>query len=223
MNDLFLTLAQAPGRAHLLRPPAGAARRHPQRHPAGAPQGQARQPVQRVGRDRVRERGRLAARRRGPGRRDDHRDGVDDPARLRAGLGVAACASALSEAAHHVSPPQRVRRPAGATTLDADGDRGPRAGVRGRHRAGPAPGRGRRPRRAPVPAPRPARGEVLGVQAGARGGRRGAGMPGRQRLRRGFRAAAAATARRRSTRSGRARATSPRWTCCARSPASPTP
>ena len=50
--------------------------------------------------------------------------------------------------------------------------------------------------------------------AAARG--RGARVPGRQRLRRGVGHAAAATATRRSTRSGRARATWRRWTCCAR-------
>jgi hypothetical protein len=93
----------------------------------------------------------------------------------------------------------------------------------GRHRAGDPPGRRGRPRRAPVPAPRPPRGEVPGVQAGARGGRRGAGMPGRQRLRRGFRAAAPLPRGAAQLDLGGLRATSPRWTCCARSPASPMP
>ena len=41
-------------------------------------------------------------------------------------------------------------------------------------------------------------------------------MPGRQRLRRGVASCRGSTARRRSTRSGRARATSSAWMCCAR-------
>ena len=51
-------------------------------------------------------------------------------------------------------------------------------------------------------------------------GRRGAGVPGRQRLRRGVAACRGSTARRRSTPSGRARATSTRSTCCGRCAAS---
>ena len=48
MNDLFLVLAQAPGGPVLLPGPARPARRQPQHLPHPAPQGQARQPLQRV-------------------------------------------------------------------------------------------------------------------------------------------------------------------------------
>ena len=51
--------------------------------------------------------------------------------------------------------------------------------------------------------------------------RRGAGMPRRQRLRRGIDRCPGSTARLRSTPSGRARATSSAWTCCAPCDASP--
>ena len=87
MNDVFLVLAQAAGGRDLLRGAAGAARRHPQparRRPA---QGQARQPLQRLVRARVRRHRRAAARRRGPRRPHHHRDGRRHPARLRARLG----------------------------------------------------------------------------------------------------------------------------------------
>ena len=76
-------------RAHLLPGAAGARRRQPQ--PAGrrTPQGQAGQPLQRVLGARVPRHLGAAARRRGPGRAHDHRDGRRDPAGLRARLGVA--------------------------------------------------------------------------------------------------------------------------------------
>ena len=87
MSDLFLVLAQlARGRLLLPRPP-GAARRHAQRVPAAAAQGQAGRPVQRLQRGRVRRDDRLAGRRARPRRAGDHRDGQHDPAGLRAGLG----------------------------------------------------------------------------------------------------------------------------------------
>ena len=79
----------------------------------------------------------------------------------------------------------------------------------------------RRSARGRVRANRDRAGEVLGLQADAGPGRRGARVPGRQRLRRGERPAAALSARRRSTRSGKARATSTRSTCCARWRSSP--
>ena len=65
MCDLFLVLAQVAGqRADLLPGAAGAAGRQPQRLPPAAAEGQARQPVQRVLRGRVRGHRRLAGRRR---------------------------------------------------------------------------------------------------------------------------------------------------------------
>ena len=71
------------GRAVLLPGAAGAARRRTQRDALPPPQGQARQQVQRLVRDRVRRRDRLAGRRGGPRRPDHRRDGQHDPARLR--------------------------------------------------------------------------------------------------------------------------------------------
>ena len=74
-----------PGRRrHLLLPlPALDPRRRAQPLPPPAAQGQARQPLQRLQRDRVRRRLGLAGRRGGRRRADDHRDGQPHPARLR--------------------------------------------------------------------------------------------------------------------------------------------
>ena len=85
MCDVFLVLAQAPGGLSLLLPAANAARRQPQPDVPAAPQGQARQPRQRLQRGRVRRRHRLAGRRGGPRRADHHRDGQPHPAGLHAG------------------------------------------------------------------------------------------------------------------------------------------
>ena len=74
-----------PGRAVVLpRPPLAARRRAQHRVPDPAAEGQARQPVQRVERDRAGRGRRLAGRRGGPGRPHDHRHGHPHPARLRA-------------------------------------------------------------------------------------------------------------------------------------------
>ena len=72
--------------AVVLRRPARAARRDPQPVRRRTSEGQARQPVQRLLRDRARRHARAAARRRGAWRAHDHRDGRGDPARLRARL-----------------------------------------------------------------------------------------------------------------------------------------
>ena len=92
-------------------------------------------------------------------------------------------------------PPFGVRRPARRQAADAERDRRPGRGVRGGHRAGDAAGlRGRqpdRPARGGAAPDRAAAREVLGLQAHPDDGRRGAGVPGRQRLRRGVRHAAA--------------------------------
>ena len=77
------------GRCHLLRGAAGAAGRHPQPDRRRPPQGQARQPLQRLLRARARRHLGAAPGRRGPRGPDDHRDGGRDPPGLRAGLGVA--------------------------------------------------------------------------------------------------------------------------------------
>ena len=74
-------------RADLLPAAPGAAGRHPQRDRPATAEGQARQPVERLGRDRVRQRHRLADRRRGTRRANHSRDGDDDAAGLRARLG----------------------------------------------------------------------------------------------------------------------------------------
>ena len=74
------------GRGDLLRGAAGARRRDAQPARRRTPQGQARQPVQRVVGAGVRRHARAPARRRGPRRPHDHRDGRGDPARLRARL-----------------------------------------------------------------------------------------------------------------------------------------
>ena len=72
-------------RPDLLPAPPRAAGRRAQRPADRAAQGQARQPVQRLRRDRARRRAGLAGRRGRPGRRHDHRDGQRDQARLRGG------------------------------------------------------------------------------------------------------------------------------------------
>ena len=134
----------------------------------------------------------------------------------------AAVAQATWHAAHRHAFGKRARRPA------ADGQRARRPGDRGRggDRARAAPGARLRPgRRGPAEAHIKRLGTAIGKYyvckrapeprlRGARGLRR-------RRLRRGVRACRASTARRRCARSGRARATSWRSTCCARWRASP--
>ncbi len=74
------------GRAHLLPDAALPARRHRQRAALPAPQGQARQPLQRLLRGRVPGGARLAHRRGGARRAHHHRDGDVHAARLRGWL-----------------------------------------------------------------------------------------------------------------------------------------
>ena len=98
-------------------------------------------------------------------------------------------------------PPASIRHRAGRPAADAECRRRPRHRGGGRPRDRAAPGTRSRPRR------RPARGrttpdratarQVLGLQADAVGRRRGAGVPGRQRLRRGLRACRCCSASRR--------------------------
>ncbi len=83
MCDAFLVLAQTDV-GHLLLPDAALdARRRAQRLPHPAPQGQARQPLQRLQRGRVPRRLGADGRRGGARRADDHRDGQPHPPRLR--------------------------------------------------------------------------------------------------------------------------------------------
>ena len=96
-------------RRHLLRGAAGAARRHPQPARRRPPQGQARQPLQRVVGAGVRRHRRAPARRRGPRRAHHHRDGRRHPARLRARLDVADAARAQRGVVARRAP-LRVRR-----------------------------------------------------------------------------------------------------------------
>ena len=185
-----------PGRAELLPGAAGAARRHPQPVPPAAAQGQARQQVQRLGRGRVRRRLGPLVGRAGPRGAHHHRDGQHDPAGLRVDGGRRHAAQRRQRRAPR-HPPSGVRpradRPAG------HGQRAGRPGrrVRGRHHPGAAPGRGRRPRRPRrrgrdrAPPRRSGRQQVLALQAAGPAHRRGAGVPGRQRLRRGERHASA--------------------------------
>ncbi len=78
-----------------------------------------------------------------------------------------------------------------------------------------------RPARGGAAADRAAAGEVLGLQAHPDDGGRGAGVPGRQRLRRGVGDAAAVPRVAAELDLGGLRATSTRSTCCARCRASP--
>ena len=210
--------------AHLLRRAAGAARRLAQHVPHPAAQGQARQPVERVGRDRARRDLGAPARRRGPRRRDDHRDGVDDPPRLRARLR---------------GPDARGRR-AGHPPRARTGRRSARCSPTSRScgRCWPTSRSSRRRRRCSAMrlaaafddagegelrrALPPARVAVAstGSASGHRrwSARRWSAWAATGTSRRA--GCRGSTARRRSTRSGRARATSTRSTCCARWPAS---
>ena len=150
------------GRADLLPAPPGAARRRAQRPAAGAAEGQAGQPVQRLGRDRVRRRDRLADRRGGPGGGHHPADGHHDPGRLRAGVrradaGRAVRGGVLRRAPVGLRPPagraagddRRAGR-SGGGILGVDADRAatglagrPHGRRRGWHR-GRQRGRGRR-------------------------------------------------------------------------------
>ena len=181
-----------PGGADLLPAPPGAARRHPQRHAPAAAQGQAGQPVQRLRR-------RSSTTARSPGR---------SASRAAAWPTIIEMVSAtrldcvLGSAAR--DPPRRASRP--CTTPATGGRSGPELAAQplmaavladltleseaattlamrlaGRGR----PGRARRRGRGRAAAAGAARGQVLGVQARPGRRRRGAGVPGRQRLRGG--------------------------------------
>ena len=84
MCDAFLVLAQADGGISCFLFPRWTPGRRAQPLPPAAAQGQARQPLQRLQRGRVRRRLGLAGRRGGRRGADDHRDGQPHPPRLRA-------------------------------------------------------------------------------------------------------------------------------------------
>ena len=121
-------------------------------------------------------------------------------------------------------PPGGVRQAAGRAAADAERARRPRRSSRRRRRSramrlartfDEADGR-RRAARHRDPAPRHAGAQVLDLQARPGPRRRGPGVPGRQRVRRGVRACRGSTGRARWPRSGRARGTSNASTSCAR-------
>ncbi len=174
MCDAFLVLAQAPGGLSCFLVPAGAARRRPQPLPPPAAEGQARQPLQRLGRGRVRRRRRpgWSARRAGawrPSWRWSTTPAWTAWSARRAPMQPGAVAQATHHAAHRsafgrrlVDQPlmqQRAGRPA---PWSRGGHHGGHAGGRRRttRRRG-RPGRGR-----PAAAGHGGR-QVLGVQARA--------------------------------------------------------
>ena len=159
-------------RRHLLLPDAALdARRRAQPLPHPAAQGQARQPLQRLQRGRVRRRLGADGRRGGPRRADDHRDGQPHPPRLRDRRRHRLPGRRRPGPPPH-RPPLRLRRRADRPAADAQRPRRPLRRVRGGHRRGDAAGprlrRGRRRRRGRdrVPPPRQRRAQVLALQAG---------------------------------------------------------
>ena len=185
MSDAFLVLAQAPAGLScflLERPQPGL--------PDRAAEGQARQPLERLGGDRARRRRREARRRGGSRPEDDPRDGQPHAARLRARLGRADAPRRRGGDAP-CRAPRRLRPAAGRAAADAERARRPLRRERGGDRDGAAAGASLRRGGRPVP-PAGDRGrEVLGLQADAAARRGGARVPRRQRLRRGVAAAAA--------------------------------
>ena len=137
----------------------------------------------------------LAGRRRRPRRAADPGDGRADAAGLRAGHRRPDAPGAVAGAAPHA----RSARPSASALVEqplmTERARRPGAGKRGRHRAGAAPGRGRRRQRtrAPTRTKRVMRRVLTPIakfwicKRGSRLRAGGDGMPGRQRLRRGGR------------------------------------
>ena len=110
MCDAFLVLAQAPGRPDLLPRSALPAGGHIERAAPAAAQGQARQPLQRLLRGRVRGCLRLEDRRGRARGAHHHRDGAADPARLRRRFRRADPDGAGARGASCPSPQRRSRR-----------------------------------------------------------------------------------------------------------------
>ena len=137
MCDAFLVLAQATAGLTCFLHAALPARRLGQRHAFPAAEGQARQPLQRVVRGRIRRR-LCAARRRGrAGHPHHHPDGAADAARLRDRLGRLDAHGARAGAAS-CAPSQRVPEASRRSADDAHGARRHGAACRGVDRAGDA-------------------------------------------------------------------------------------
>ena len=148
--DAHLVLAQDSAGVGCFLRAALSRRRHAQRDAHQAPEGQARQPLERVVRGRVRRRPRLrrSASRGAASRRSSRWCGTRASIACSARAGM--MRGALAWALHHASPPHRVRTPARRAAADAQ--RARRSGARGRGRdgAGAAPrARVRRRRREP--------------------------------------------------------------------------
>ena len=156
-----------------------------------AAEGQARDALAALVRGRVPRRPRPARRRGGSRRAGDHQDGQPHPARLPARRDHRA-APRHARGDPSRPPSLRVRRAARRSAGDAQRARRPGDRVRGRDRRRDA-GRAqlRRGLGGGVPPVRDRGDEVLGLQARPGPRRRGARVPGRQRVRRGLRDAAA--------------------------------
>ena len=220
MCDVFLVLAQAPGGLTCFVVPRVLPDGEPQHVPDPAAQGQARQPVQRLQRAGVRRHRRLAARRRGP-RRARPSSRWSATTRLDCVIGsTSLMRAAVAQATHHAATGgvrPLPRRPA----ADASRARRPRDRVRGRDAlmlrlaAAVDDDESRLQRLATGGR------QVLGLQARAGGRGRSAGVPGRQRVRRGLPDGPALPRGAAELDLGGLRATSTRSTCCGRWPAEP--
>ena len=215
MSDAFLVLAQAPGRP-LLLPARAATAGIPDR----AAEGQARQPLQCLGGDRARGRGRAARRRGGPRRADDPRDGRAHPARLRARLDGADAACGRGGNAPRGAP-LGLRRAARRPAADAERAGRPLRRVGGGDGDGAAAGarvrRGRRLRSVGWPPRSPSSGSASARRRSSRRRSSASAATGTSRSR----SCHGSSARARSTRSGRAPGTSTHSTFSAHSTASP--
>ena len=168
---------------------ASAARRHPQCVPHPATQGQTRQQVERVERDRTRRHRRGDGRRTRPRSAHDHRDGRPDPPRLCAGQ-YRGNAAVGGRGAVARPPPRGFRCDTCRSAGDDRGPGRPGPGIRSRHgyrhAAGPRPRRGtpETPNAPSAAWPPPSPNTDLQTRTAPRP--RGAGMPGRQRIYRGI-------------------------------------
>ena len=137
-------------RDHLFSGAAHPARRHAQPAAADAAQGQARQQVQRLERDRVPRHPGVPARRGRPRDQRDHRHGAPHPAR-HGWRHPRPDADGARPGDQPRPRPQRIPAPARRPAADARGARGPRGRARGGRGAGrPRGGRLRRRGRAPA-------------------------------------------------------------------------
>ena len=153
MCDAFLVLAQADGGLSCFLLPRVLPDGDAQPLPPPAPEGQARQPLERVQRGRVRRRLGPDGRRGGPRRADDHRDGQPHAARLRARLdGRDAARRRAGDPPRRA--PLRLRQAPDRPAADAERARRPVHRVGGRDGHGDAAGARLRPGRATTSARR---------------------------------------------------------------------